>query len=168
MSHSADAAGPGAPRSADLIAGILIALVAIAAMVASRDFPNIGLASDVGPARFPMIYASALLVLAALLVINALRRAPKADATPAAPFHVLPVVIGVVATGLYIFVIPFLGYLPTTVVFLVGLMSLMGMRHRVWNPVIAVGITAFLYLVFLFGLSIPLPMGSLFEASGAL
>jgi hypothetical protein len=120
---------------------------------------------DVGPARFPIIYAGALLILAAVLVVNTLRGSTiqKTEIVPASTFNFVPVFIGIVATGIYIYLIPFLGYVPPTVVFLIGMMWLMGMRHRLWNPLIAAGITTFLYLVFLFGLNIPLPIGSLFE-----
>ncbi|WP_256380037.1 tripartite tricarboxylate transporter TctB family protein [Azospirillum sp. TSH58] len=61
------------------------------------------------------------------------------------------------------YMLSLIGYLPTTVVFLIGMMRLMGMRSWVRAPIIAVAVTAFLYLVFLYALQIPLPDGSLFE-----
>ncbi|GHU27993.1 hypothetical protein AGMMS50256_09090 [Betaproteobacteria bacterium] len=165
MSQPTEGMGTETSRYAEFIACAFITLIAIAAIVNSRYFPLSGLEMDVGPARFPVIYAGVLLILAAVLVYNTLRRSTvqKAEVVPASSFNFVPVVIGIVATGIYIYLIPLLGYLPPTVVFLIGMMWLMGMRHRLWNPVIAIGITLFLYLVFLFGLSIPLPMGSLFE-----
>lgn len=172
MSHSPEGApGQGAPRSADIAAGIVVAVIAIAAIVVSRDFPTTGLDSDVGPARFPMIYAGMLVVLSAILIIGRLlptrrNQAPAAGAAASGPaFHFGPVAIGVVATAAYIYAISLVGYIPTTVVFLIGMMRLMGMRSWVRAPLIAVGVTAFLYLVFLYGLQIPLPVGSLFEAA---
>ncbi|MBK1842857.1 tripartite tricarboxylate transporter TctB family protein [Azospirillum sp. YIM B02556] len=163
--------GPGAPRSADIGAGIVVAVVAIAAIVVSRDFPTTGLDSDVGPARFPLIYAGVLVVLSAILIIGRLlptRRNRESAAAPSQPgsgFRFVPVAIGIVATAVYIYLISLIGYLPTTVVFLVGMMRLMGQRSWVRTPLLAVGITAFLYLIFLYGLQIPLPVGSLFEAA---
>ena len=82
-----------------------------------------------------------------------------------ASIRALPVVIGVAATVAYVYLITLLGYVPTTVVFLVGMMWLMGERHRIRTPLIAVAITVVLYLVFLYGLQIPLPDGSLFESA---
>ncbi|MCG5238354.1 tripartite tricarboxylate transporter TctB family protein [Azospirillum doebereinerae] len=172
MSHSPEGApGAGAPRSADIAAGIIVAVVAVAAIAVSRDFPTTGLDSDVGPARFPLIYAGILIVLSAILVIGRLlptRRNQERAAEPAQPgtgFRFAPVAIGVVATAVYIYLISLIGYLPTTVVFLIGMMRLMGQRSWVRTPLLAVGITAFLYLIFLYGLQIPLPVGSLFEAA---
>lgn len=170
MSHSSGGTpGSGTPRSADLFAGAVVAAVAVAAIVVSRDFPTMGgLDTDVGPARFPIIYAGALIVLSAILVISRLlkRDAQAAPAEPQAPaeaFRFHRVAIGVVATAVYIYLLSLLGYLPTTVVFLIGMMRLMGMRSWVRAPIIAVAVTAFLYLVFLYALQIPLPDGSLFE-----
>ncbi|AWJ94130.1 tripartite tricarboxylate transporter TctB family protein (plasmid) [Azospirillum baldaniorum] len=171
MSHSSGGTpGSGTPRSADLFAGAVVAAVAVAAIVVSGGFPTMaGLDTDVGPARFPIIYAGALLVLSAILVIGRLlpkRGAPVAPAEPQAPaeaFRFHRVAIGVVATAVYIYMLSLIGYLPTTVVFLIGMMRLMGMRSWVRAPIIAVAVTAFLYLVFLYALQIPLPDGSLFE-----
>ncbi|WP_395454382.1 tripartite tricarboxylate transporter TctB family protein [Azospirillum melinis] len=173
MSQSPEGApGPGAPRSADIAAGIIVAVVAIAAIIVSRDFPTTGLDSDVGPARFPLIYAGILVVLSAILVIGRLlpsrrnqERTAAERAQPATGFRFAPVAIGVVATAAYIYLISLVGYIPTTVVFLIGMMRLMGQRSWIRVPLLAVGITAFLYLIFLYGLQIPLPVGSLFEAA---
>ncbi|QCO05553.1 tripartite tricarboxylate transporter TctB family protein [Azospirillum argentinense] len=171
MSHSSGGTpGSGTPRSADLFAGAVVAAVAVAAIAVSGSFPTMaGLDTDVGPARFPIIYAGALLVLSAILVIGRLmpkRGAQAAPAEPQAPaeaFRFHRVAIGVVATAVYIYMLSLIGYLPTTVVFLIGMMRLMGMRSWVRAPIIAVAVTAFLYLVFLYALQIPLPDGSLFE-----
>lgn len=171
MSHSSGGTpGSGTPRSADLFAGAVVAVVAVAAIVVSGGFPTMaGLDTDVGPARFPIIYAGALLVLSAILVIGRLMPKRGALAEPAEPqapaevFRFHRVAIGVVATAVYIYMLSLIGYLPTTVVFLIGMMRLMGMRSWVRAPIIAVAVTAFLYLVFLYALQIPLPDGSLFE-----
>ncbi|AWJ82565.1 permease subunit (plasmid) [Azospirillum sp. TSH58] len=173
MSHSSGGTpGSGTPRSADLFAGAVVAAVAVAAIVVSGGFPTMaGLDTDVGPARFPIIYAGALIVLSAILVIGRLlpKRGAQAQAAPAEPpapaeaFRFHRVAIGVVATAVYIYMLSLIGYLPTTVVFLIGMMRLMGMRSWVRAPIIAVAVTAFLYLVFLYALQIPLPDGSLFE-----
>ncbi|CAO3357864.1 tripartite tricarboxylate transporter TctB family protein [Azospirillum melinis] len=173
MSQSPEGApGPGAPRSADIAAGIIVAVVAIAAIIVSRDFPTTGLDSDVGPARFPLIYGGILVVLSAILVIGRLlpsqrnqERTAAERAQPATGFRFAPVAIGVAATAAYIYLISLVGYIPTTVVFLIGMMRLMGQRSWIRVPLLAIGITAFLYLIFLYGLQIPLPVGSLFEAA---
>ena len=39
----------------------------------------------------------------------------------------------------------------------------MGFRHPLWNPLLAVAMTAALYVAFSIGLAVPLPVGSLFE-----
>ena len=169
MSNTSEPSGSGAPRAADITAGAVIIVIAIAAIAVSRGFPMTGAEVDVGPGRFPLIYAGVLIVLSMILIVQALRRRPSAaGADASAPINPVRIITGIIATGVYIVAISYLGYVPTTIVFLIGTMRLMGMRHIVWGPVIAVAMTAFLYIVFVYGLSVPLPLGSLFEDAGLL
>ena len=73
----------------EIVIAVLVSLVAIAAIIGSRKFPGTGLSTDIGSARFPLIYSSALLVLSAILVIQNLRKtaAPpqRAAQTPGYP-----------------------------------------------------------------------------------
>ena len=57
----------------------------------------------------------------------------------------------------------YLGYAPVTAVYLSFLMWLLGMKHKLLNPTLAIAITALLYFTFSSGLNVPLPVGSLFE-----
>ncbi|MGQ9369188.1 tripartite tricarboxylate transporter TctB family protein [Azospirillum sp. ST 5-10] len=147
-----------------VIAGLVVA-VSVAAIVTALGFPATRLATDVGPARFPIVYAIALIGLSAVLAINTLR-------APSAPPQQVPaadrpsygaVAAGIVATAICIFAMDYLGFLVTMAVYLFGLMRLMGRRTLLWNAVIAAGLTAVIYVAFLHGLNVPLPEGSLFE-----
>jgi len=170
MSH-APVPGGGSPglrpqdRIANLVIAALVAAVAVAAMVAARDFPPTMLETDVGPARFPVVYALVLIALSVVLAVNTLR-APAAapDAVPAGerPSYA-SVALGMAATAACLVAMAYVGYAIATVVYLFGLMTLMGRRKPQWNAVIAVGLTALVYAVFLYGLHVPLPVGSLFE-----
>ena len=170
MSHAPVPGGGSAglrpqDRIATLVIAGLVAAVAAAAIVAARDFPATMLETDVGPARFPVIYAATLIVLCAILAFNTLR-APSA-APEAAPAAGRPrngrVALGMAGTVACLVAMSFAGYAFATVLYLFGLMALMGRRNLLANAAIAVGLTALVYAIFQYGLHVPLPEGSLFE-----
>lgn len=168
MQSSGDQQPSRQDHKIEILIGGLVCLVAIAAILVSRKFPSTGLATDIGSARFPLIYAGALIVLSGILIARNLRKlkqgiaSPVPETTGAGPYH-LRTVLGVAATIACLVLMPWLGYAPVTAVYLAGLMWLMGMRNKLLNPVLALVITALLYFVFSLGLNVPLPVGTLFE-----
>lgn len=159
--------GAGAPLStkiANLVIAVLLIAVAAAAIASTGDFPKTMLAADVGPARFPIIHASVLIVLCLILIANTLRMPTVADDTP--PVGVAGyagVALGILATAACLFAMEYVGYAVATAVYMAALMWLMGQRSPLWNPVIAVVVTAVIYFTFQSALQVPLPVGSLFE-----
>ncbi|KAA0687557.1 tripartite tricarboxylate transporter TctB family protein [Azospirillum brasilense] len=153
-------------RLATLVIAALVMAVAVAAIIVAGDFPPTMLETDVGPARFPIIFAVALLVLCAILVFNTLR-APAAP--PDDPAEVGPkisygtVAIGIALTALCLFAMEHVGYMVATVPYLFALMWLMGRRNLIMNAVLAVGLTILIDVAFVYALNVPLPTGSLFE-----
>lgn len=173
MTHSKKSAGTGnTDRSArmEIIIGGLVLLLAIAAIVFSRKFPSTGLATDIGSARFPLVYSCALIVLCAVLIARNLAKLkqPKTEAVtePDAEAEVpnyRRTAIGIAVSALSLFAMQYLGYALVTAGYLSFLMWLLGMKHKAWNPLLAIVITALLYFTFSTGLNVPLPVGSLFE-----
>lgn len=156
-----------ANRRASLIIAVIVAAIAVAAIVVAKDFPSTGQPTDPGASRFPMIYGVVLLILCALLVLDTLKRPVVApvDALPTAELmrRIVNVAIGMGLTILGVVAIAWVGYLPATGVYLAVAMAAMGFRHPLWNPVLAVAMTAALWAAFSWGLAVPLPVGSLFE-----
>lgn len=156
-----------ADRLANLIIAAVVIAVALAAIVATRDFPATSLATDVGPARFPIIYSAALVVLSGILILHTLRKQvveSLAVADPAARMAGrINVALGIGASVLCLVAIGYIGFAIATVLYLSTIMWLMGQRGLVLNPVIAVAVTAIIYVTFSTGLQVPLPVGSLFE-----
>ena len=151
----------------EIVIAVIVSLVAIAAIVGSRRFPGTGLSTDLGSARFPLVYSIALLILSAILIAQNLRKrsialpqATVADAESAdywKPFY------GILATAICIAVMPYAGYLMTSALYMSFLMWLSGMKHKVFNPLLTLAITATIYLTFSVALKVPLPVGSFFE-----
>jgi hypothetical protein len=156
-----------ANRRASLIIAALVAALAVAAIYVAKDFPSTGQRTDPGASRFPMIYGVVLLVLCVLLVLDTLKRPVVAPTDALAPGElrrrIVNVSTGMGLTILGIVAIDWVGYLPATVAYLAVGMAAMGFRHPLWNPLLAVAMTAALYVAFSTGLAVPLPVGSLFE-----
>lgn len=154
----------------------LVAVVAVAAIAVSRKFPGTGLSTDIGSGRFPLIYAMALLVLCAILVVQHLLKrgsvltSGKATPQPASATATETVrpdytktASGMAASVACLAAMPYTGYALTTVFYIAFLMWLLGMKHKLLNPVLALAITATVYFTFSGGLHVPLPLGSFFE-----
>ncbi len=154
----------------EIVISVVVSLVAVAAIIFSRKFPTTGLATDIGSARFPLIYSCALIVLCAILIgQNLLKgRAAAIDVarSPAADDerpNYRKTFAGIVSSVLGLVAMPYLGYALVTVGYLSFLMWLLGMKHKAWNPLLALTTSALLYFTFSTGLNVPLPVGSLFE-----
>lgn len=159
--------GIGVARSTKIanlvIAAVLIA-VAAAAIAATGDFPKSPLAADVGAARFPIIHAGILIVLCLILIADTLRTPTIADDGPSVGIAGFAgVAIGMAATAACLVAMEYVGYAVAAALYMAGLMWLMGQRSPLWNPVLAIGITALIYITFQSALQVPLPVGSLFE-----
>ncbi|KAF7597818.1 MAG: hypothetical protein CGU28_16155 [Candidatus Dactylopiibacterium carminicum] len=163
MTQAPSSAGSAVPRMADLVVGCILIMVAVLAIVTAQGFPSTNLVTDVGPARFPVIYACALILLSLIMMTGALRRPAPPAGKPVDRLGYVCVVIGVIATALCILVMEWIGYGLSSVIYLTGLMWMMGWRHRLFTPLVAIFITGLLYALFSFSLNVPLPVGGLFE-----
>ncbi|CAO3456045.1 tripartite tricarboxylate transporter TctB family protein [Azospirillum sp.] len=157
---------PLTTKIANLVISVVLIAIAASAIAATGDFPKSMLAADVGAARFPIIHAGALIVLCLILIANTLRTPTAPAATGEAPVGIAGyagVALGMLATAGCIVAMEYVGYGVATAVYMAVIMALMGQRSPVWNPVLAVGVTAIVYGVFHYALQVPLPVGSLFE-----
>ena len=140
--------------SSTMVVALLLCVVAGAVMINAADFPATAIETDPGASAFPTFYACALIVLAVLLVIRDLLQEKPAFRKTAT---------GIAATAFYIVAMSYCGYLITTPVFLIVIMTLMGYRRWVLTPGIALLLTAILWLLFVEALQVPLPVGTFFE-----
>lgn len=145
----------------DRVAGGLLLLLAGAVALAARGFV-VGFPADpVGPRAFPLL-AAAILALGGLRLV--FRPAPDPDWPPRGDARRLALAAGTLAV--YPVLLPFLGFVATTGLVVTALSLLFG-----GPPVRSVG-AAFLfagglYLLFVYALGVPLPVGNLFLVRGA-
>lgn len=134
--------------SSTMVVALLLCVVAGAVMINAADFPATAIETDPGASAFPTFYACALIVLAVLLVIRDLLQAKPASCANAQEKPAFrKTATGIAATAFYIVTMGYCGYLITTPVFLIVIMTLMGYRRWVLtgycaavngNPLVAV------------------------------
>ncbi|QTF08978.1 tripartite tricarboxylate transporter TctB family protein [Brenneria izadpanahii] len=168
-----DTSVPDNARKIEIVIGMVLILVSLAAIVATLKFPASRLATDIGPARFPVFYSVVLILLALLLIFNNLsvirrnKRAGITISTPPPPDGVDirhgKTILGILASFACFFGMYYVGYIVSMIPYLIFLMWLMAFKHRIWNPVIAIFITGLTYAIFYLGLNVAVPVGLLFE-----
>ncbi len=146
---------------------VTIALAAFALFTAS-SFPRSLLKTDVGPARFPIVYALLLIALCLGLVMLTLR-AKDTGASARIPLRnfrtEIKSALGIGVSVANFLLIPLVGFLIANSLYMTCLIWLLGYRHRILTPLVAMAITGLIYAVFYFGLNVPLPEGELLDWS---
>lgn len=153
-------------RLAAGFAGLLALGAAVLLPLAPRLI--VGMPADVPYYRSPVLFPSIMLALvaisAAVHCMRLLRGASLATDDidePAAHWRV--VVLAFLAYALYVAVVPAIGYLAATAVFLFALGRLAGLGWKL-PAVLAIALTALLYFVFVVGFKVWFPPASLFPA----
>lgn len=145
-------------RHADEVAAILLLGLSAGVFVASRDFPS-GFGESPGAAFFPRLIASLIGLLAGVLFV----RSVVADETrthDVSKTDLQRFVVPVAFLVGYVALMPVLGFVLDTVIFLVVLMRYSGVEIYRTSVSLAIGVGLALHYVFGEFLHIPLPEGS--------
>jgi len=107
-----------------------------------------------------------VLLLSVLMIVEQfllMRKTPSAENGNDIPVEISPIRIGVFVSLIlaYVLTIVPLGYFIATPVFLIGSFLFLRSTKMHWILAIAVGFTAFVYLLFVLFLHMPVPMGLL-------
>lgn len=144
----------------DRVTGYAFLVLGVATAISSEFQLKMGTARHPGPGFFPMLLALVLIALSMALLFQHWKKDDKP-----APFWpertwVRPA-LGVVFLVVYAFTVSFLGFLVTTLLFLVVWMWII--ERLEWKTLagVSVGTTAVLYLIFVFFLEVPMPPGLL-------
>ncbi|HET9903548.1 MAG TPA: tripartite tricarboxylate transporter TctB family protein [Xanthobacteraceae bacterium] len=158
----------------DGIAGLVCLAISIWLLVLTQGLPP-ALMVPIGPAFYPRVVLSIMAILSAMLVVGDLRArrapgarqataaaAPSADAPQARPNDPL-VVATFVVFGLYVLLLPKLGFLIATTLF-VGALQILLERPRSWARwarviLVALGTALACHLIFESYLLVLLPRG---------
>jgi hypothetical protein len=131
---------------------MFIAFAAVALYV-SRNY-SLGTAVRMGPGYFPILLGGVLALVGAILVVRSLVIAGD----PIGHVQVLPLVVVAVAVVLFGVLLPRLG-LAITLPLVIAVAALASVQSRRWEVLIlALVLTVFSVLVFVYGLRLPIPL----------
>ena len=145
----------------------LLAVVAAGVLLDSRSYPGSLAEGAPGPAFFPRLLAVLLMGCAAWLAVRAARQPPESDAgrsrgnAVAGPGAGRVARLGLGAAWIAVFLLawPRVGTLVSVPLLVAGLMWLTGERSRLALIAVPLAFAAFIYLVFMVALGVPLPSG---------
>lgn len=143
-------------RLGDRIAAGLLLALAIAVFAYTFTFPPPIQDLDPGMSLFPRIAA----VIIGGFALIPLLRPEEGEALPRGGSALRVVVTAVLLFG-YALVLDLLGFVLTTLLFLVALLLLVGIRRPVLLAVVPLGVSLGLFFVFRFFLEVPLPVSGL-------
>src|SRR5215218_2285313 len=149
----------------DGIAGLVLLAISLVLLVQSFQLPSLPIV-PVGPGFYPAIVLSFMAAASALLVLQDLvKRAPVvADAADAPRRNYRLVVIAFAIVGLYVVLLPLVGFRVATVLFVAALQAALGRPEtaRQWAVLsaIAIGTAVVSYVVFERYLLVLLPRGA--------
>lgn len=106
---------------------------------------------------FPILLGIALAILALLLIF----KPDQEDGafSPRSWFSVLTILASII---IYAYLIVPLGYMLATAILLIAQFVLLGAKP-LWAIIVAVAVSVGLYLVFVYGLHVPLPLGKIWS-----
>jgi putative tricarboxylic transport membrane protein len=163
-------------RKTNIVIGLILLGVSGFYYFSTKDLPPPTKTENLGSAFFPTLLAGLLAILALLLIVNSLfsRRASDQGEEKAAIAGAerleedsffgegisYKFLLGTAALcTLYVILLPIIGYLISTPLFLISLIRLMRKGKWVANVTISILLTASLYLLFARALGVSLPPG---------
>lgn len=134
---------PAALRNTDVIGGLLTLGLAVGVLVESSQYER-GTLLRMGPGFFPVLLGTLLLALGAVLTLRGLKQHGEPIAVPS----LRPLVLISAAVTLFALTLPAFGLAPA-IVLLVGVSACASpVRRPMTIALLAVGLTAFAYVVF--------------------
>ena len=144
----------GRRRPAALIEAGLFALVGAGVLLDARGYPAPLIEGVPGPAFFPGLVATLLIVCAGFL---ALRRAQTTETAPRTAAGVLRLLGATVWIAGFLAVLPLIGHLAALPPLVLGLMWLSGERSPWILVAVSLAFGGFVHLLFVVTLGVPLP-----------
>ena len=141
----------------DLLAGALLLVFGIGYGLLTLALPNRSLPNTPGPALFPTIISSGLILLSIALIVQSVRSDDAGKTIDA--FFDRARSLALIGFLVFIVILPYVGFVVSSIPFFAGMMWLYGERRFVVVAVSALLVPLLLYYVFRFGFQVLLPVG---------
>jgi putative tricarboxylic transport membrane protein len=146
-------------RRADQVSGALLLVLGAGVAAGARQYPY-WTPNGPGSGFLPLWLGLVLAALAVALLVGATRRPDAGPAWLPGGSALVRLVAVLVATALFVWLLPVLGMTLGTCLFLVALLRFLG-HHWVASLAIATATTTVNWLVFTYWLNVPFPTGVL-------
>jgi putative tricarboxylic transport membrane protein len=147
-------------RRADQISGLLLLIFGIGFTVGARQYPY-WTPTGPGSGFLPFWLGLAMAMLAAGLLVGATRRRDPGSAWLPVGRPLVRLIVVIVATTVFVWLLPVLGMTLGTFLFLVGILRFLEGHTWVATVGVAVAASAANWLVFIHWLHVPFPTGIL-------
>lgn len=140
------------------IGGIVLLTFSIALYVLAGRLPGHPMGGDPGSALIPRLLAVALLLLSISLIAEGIRAQRRGHTAEEMERHLFHQQIGILLlTLVYVAVMPHIGFLISTFLYLLAFFKYAGTRGYAWPGAMAAGVDVLLFYSFRELLSVPLP-----------
>lgn len=147
----------------DFFTGLALVGIAVGVFIGTLDMAKV--ARGIGPGDYPRFIAWGLLILGATLAVQSgkklLRR--QAEPLPFPPGAFPRVLIMVLMTYAYIYLMPSTGFVLITPVYLFLAMVFFGLRRYLLGAVTSIAVTLVLFVTFRYVFQVLLPVVGLFD-----
>jgi putative tricarboxylic transport membrane protein len=151
-----------AMRKRNLISAAVLIAFGIGYAVLAVQLPTRNIENATGPSFFPVVVVTCFLILAAALLIQAMRGTASLGSVPALPKISLGKYgIALSAAVIYLVALPALGFIAANIPLFAALMLLYGEKRPVWVAAGSIGISLAVFFVFRDVFQIQLPPGIL-------
>ncbi|MBH0236474.1 tripartite tricarboxylate transporter TctB family protein [Methylobrevis albus] len=116
------------------------------------------------PGAVPMVTTAAMLVCAVLIFRESLRKGASTDETVARDILPLPILVTIAAVAAYALLLRPLGFLPTSFLFLTGLIYYLGRYSLLRAALLSALIVLIIFLIFRIVFTVLMPPGIVPEA----
>ena len=140
-------------RNRDLWAGVMLIGTGAAALIIGRDYA-FGTALRMGPGYFPSVLGGMLAVFGLYLVASGLRSNEKIEGS----WSLRPLIVLPLSLVLFGVLMEHVGFIPALIVLTVGSAAAGTDFRLIETLLLAVGLTAFSVVLFIWGLSLPYPL----------
>ncbi len=149
-------------RKRNLISAAVLIAIGIGYFVLSVQLPTRNIENATGPSFFPLVAVTCFLILAAALLVQALRGRASLGAVPALPKIPRRIYIwSLAAAVLYLVALPTLGFIAANIPLFAALMVLYGEKRPAWVAAVSIGISLTVFFLFREVFQIQLPSGIL-------
>lgn len=149
-------------KVADIVGGIIGILIGLFAIREGTRMPT-DVVMKIGPSFFPNILGGLLILFSAVLVVDAVRGKSRGKVEPyrLSDKGTQRGLVTLAASIIFVVALEPLGFIPTSIIFLAFMMSVMGKRHPLLLTVAPALITGVVWLVFEKVLALSMPAGVL-------